>query len=208
MQKATPLILVLTLAATAAFLSLREKKPAPEKTPAAPPAAAAVAEVSKPAEIPAKGEPVKTEKTDAVVAKVTPKPWPQASSDIAPDPGATFGTLDNGFRYIIYPNSEPPKRVSLRLHIASGSLMEAEDQRGLAHFLEHMVFNGTKPYSAADLIPRMQRLGIAFGAHANAYTSFDETVYMLDLPDLSEDTLKLAFTVMRDFGDGALLTTV
>lgn len=203
MQKATPLILVLTLAATAAFLSLREKKPAPVKTPTA----AAVAEAPKPAEIPAKGEPVKTEKTDAVVAKVTPKPWPQASSDIAPDPGATFGTLDNGFRYIIYPNSEPPKRVSLRLHIASGSLMEAEDQRGIAHFLEHMVFNGTKHYSAADLIPRMQRLGIAFGAHANAYTSFDETVYMLDLPDLSEDTLKLAFTVMRDFGDGALLST-
>jgi zinc protease len=109
-------------------------------------------------------------------------------------------------RYIIVPNSEPPGRVSLRLHIAAGSLMEAEDQRGLAHFLEHMVFNGTKNYSAADLIPRMQRLGIAFGAHANAYTSFDETVYMLDLPDLTDDTLDLAFTVMRDFGDGALLS--
>ncbi|NJM36828.1 MAG: insulinase family protein [Akkermansiaceae bacterium] len=109
-------------------------------------------------------------------------------------------------RYIIYPNTEPPKRVSLRLHIASGSLMENDNQRGLAHFLEHMVFNGSKNYTAADLIPKMQRLGIAFGAHANAYTSFDETVYMLDLPDLSADTMNLGFTVMRDFGDGALLT--
>jgi zinc protease len=201
MQKATPLILVLVLAVTATFLSLRSKdSPAPPATPAAAPAA----EAPKP-EIPAAGEPVPTEKTDTAVAKVTPRPWPQAASDIAPDAGATFGALENGLRYIVYPNSEPPKRVSLRLHIASGSLMEADDQRGLAHFLEHMVFNGTKHHSAADLIPRMQRLGIAFGAHANAYTSFDETVYMLDLPDLSEETLKLAFTVMRDFGDGALL---
>ncbi len=83
--------------------------------------------------------------------------------------------------------------------------MEAEDQRGLAHFLEHMVFNGTKHYTALELVPRMQRLGIGFGAHVNAYTSFDETVYMLDLPDLSPDTMGLGFTVMRDFGDGALL---
>ena len=109
-------------------------------------------------------------------------------------------------RYIIYPNSEPPKRVSLRLHIASGSLMEADDQQGIAHFLEHMVFNGSKDFTSQELVPKMQRLGIAFGAHVNAYTSFDETVYMLDLPDLSADTVKLAFTVMRDFGDGALLT--
>src|SRR5690606_29839690 len=116
-----------------------------------------------------------------------------------------FGTLPNGFRYIIYPNSEPPKRVSFRLHVAAGSLMERDDQQGLAHFLEHMVFNGSKHYTAAELIPRMQRLGIAFGAHANAYTSFDETVYMLDLPDLSDETLDLGFTVMRDFGDGAKL---
>lgn len=198
MQKATPLILVLFLAATATFLSLRPKDP--HSSGLAP-----VAETPKTPEIPAPGEPVATAKTDTAIVKITPRPWPQAASDIAPDAGATFGTLDNGLRYIIYPNSEPPKRVSLRLHIAAGSLMEADDQRGLAHFLEHMVFNGTKNYSAADLIPRMQRLGIAFGAHANAYTSFDETVYMLDLPDLSEDTLKLAFTVMRDFGDGALL---
>jgi len=128
-------------------------------------------------------------------------------SDLKADPKAIFGSLDNGFDYIIYPNAEPPGRFSVRLHIAAGSLMEGDDQRGLAHFLEHMVFNGSRNFTSAELVPKMQRLGIAFGAHANAYTSFDETVYMLDLPNLEEDTLDLTFTVMRDFADGALLKT-
>ena len=140
-----------------------------------------------------------------ISAAVEAKPWPHELSDIPADPAIRFGELSNGFRYLILPNAEPPDRVSLRLHIAAGSLMEDQDQQGLAHFLEHMVFNGTKNFTPAELVPRMQRLGIAFGAHANAYTSFDETVYMLDLPDLSDPTLDLGFTVMRDFGDGALL---
>lgn len=131
-------------------------------------------------------------------------PWPP-TSDIPADSKAVYGQLPNGLKYVIYPNGEPPQRVSLRLHIAAGSLMEADNQRGLAHFLEHMVFNGTKHFTPDELIPRMQRLGISFGAHANAYTSFDETVYMLDLPNLQPDTMDLGFTVMRDFGDGALL---
>ena len=126
-------------------------------------------------------------------------------SDLKADPKAVFGSLDNGMNYIIYPNAEPPGRFSTRLHIAAGSLMEADDQRGLAHFLEHMVFNGSRNFTAAELIPKMQRLGIAFGAHANAYTSFDETVYMLDLPNMEKETVDLTFTVMRDFADGALL---
>ena len=199
MQKATPLVLVLFLVATATFLSLRPKKQILTDPPAV---VQTVPEREIPAPLPA-AAPV----AEPVPVKVTPLPWPQTVSDITPDKGTTFGTLDNGFRYIIYPNSEPPKRVSLRLHIASGSLMEKDDQQGLSHFLEHMVFNGSKNYSAQELIPKMQRLGISFGAHANAYTSFDETVYMLDLPDLSDETTKLGFTVMRDFGDGALLTS-
>jgi len=132
--------------------------------------------------------------------------WAQDASDIKPDASVTYGTLPNGMRYLLMPNKQPPGRVSMRLHIAAGSLMEREDQRGVAHFLEHMVFNGSKNFpDASQLIPKMQRLGIAFGAHANAYTSFDETVYMLDLPNNEADTLKLGFTVMRDFGDGAFL---
>lgn len=133
--------------------------------------------------------------------------WPAEKSDIPADPAAVFGTMDNGMRYMILPNSEPPQRLSMRLHIAAGSLMEKEDQQGLAHFLEHMVFNGTKNYENANqLIRDMQSRGIAFGAHVNAYTSFNETVYMLDLPDLKPDTMDLTFNIMRDFGDGALLS--
>ncbi len=195
MRKASslsPLLLVLTLAATALILSLcRENPPAP------------AAGVNTPAAATNRESP--TVKTDAGAPRAEPLPWPHESSDIPPDPATVFGSLPNGMRYIIHPNSEPPGKVSLRLRIAAGSLMEAEDQRGIAHFLEHMLFNGTKNFTAAEIVPRMQRLGIAFGAHANAYTSFDETVYMLDLPDMSEDTLALAFTVMRDFCDGALL---
>ena len=202
MQKATPLILVLVLALTAGLLSLRSKNdPVPGKLPvmtAAVQTKAPDVEKSTPA-------PAAIAKTETPVAKGTPRPWPQASSDIAPDAGATFGTLENGMRYIIYPNSEPPKRVSLRLHVATGSLMEADDQQGLSHFLEHMVFNGTKNFKADELVPIMQRMQIAFGADVNAHTSFDETVYMLDIPDLADDAIKLGFTVMRDYADGALL---
>jgi zinc protease len=138
---------------------------------------------------------------------VTPAVWPSVKSDIPADPKAVFGTMENGMRYMILPNTEPPQRLSMRLHIAAGSLMEKDDQQGVAHFLEHMVFNGTKNYENANqLIREMQSRGIAFGAHVNAYTSFDETVYMLDIPDLKNDTLDLTFSIMRDFGDGALLS--
>lgn len=132
--------------------------------------------------------------------------WAHDTSDIKPDAKVTYGQLPNGMRYILMPNQQPPGRVSMRLHIAAGSLMERDDQRGIAHFLEHMVFNGSKNFpDASKLVPMMQRLGISFGAHANAYTSFDETVYMFDLPNNEADTLKLGFDVMRDFGDGAFL---
>ena len=199
MQKATPLLLVLFLALTAMILSIRSHRPPLTGLPSVAQASSTVAATDA-------GKSDSTVPQESTPAKATPQPWPQASSDIAPDKNATFGTLANGFRYIVYPNAEPPKRVSLRLHIASGSLMEADDQRGLAHFLEHMVFNGSKNFTSEELVPKMQRLGIGFGAHLNAYTSFDETVYMLDLPDLSADTVNLGFSVMRDFGDGALLT--
>jgi zinc protease len=198
MQKTTPLLLALALAVMAMILSLHSKHPAP--APAPPPTTSAQAALP-----PAPEAPPAAAKTEAAVPKVEPRPWPQAVSDIPADRGATYGQLGNGLRYIIYPNSEPPKRVSLRLHVAAGSLMETDAQRGVAHFLEHMMFNGSKNYAASELIPRMQHLGIGFGADVNAGTSFDETVYMLDLPDLAEETLKLGFTVMRDFGDGAML---
>ena len=193
MRNASPLLLSLILAATALFLALRDNKPDAKlaATPAENKAAPA------PPSIP------KSLSTTPVAARE----WSHEKSDIMPDPTAVFGKLENGMRYMILPNSEPPNRLSLRLHIAAGSLMEEEDQRGVAHFLEHMVFNGTKRHKDANtLIREMQTRGIAFGAHVNAYTSFDETVYMLDLPDLKPDTMKLTFGVFRDFADGALLS--
>lgn len=144
------------------------------------------------------------DKTPANQAPATD--WAHNASDIKPDASVRYGTLPNGMKYILKQNQQPPGMVSMRLHIAAGSLMEREDQRGVAHFLEHMVFNGSKNFpDSSQLVPKMQRLGIAFGAHANAYTSFDETVYMLNLPNNEADTLKLGFDVMRDFGDGAFL---
>jgi len=198
MRNPAPLVLSLGLGLVALILILRQPaaEPASAETPAEP-----AAEKTPPA--PPEATPDET--ATAASPTVEPHPWPHEKSDIPADEKLTFGHLDNGMRYLIRPNAEPPGRVSLRLHIAAGSLMEDEDQQGLAHFLEHMVFNGTKNFTPAELVPRMQRLGIAFGAHANAYTSFDETVYMLDLPDLEEETLDLCFTVMRDFCDGALL---
>jgi len=130
--------------------------------------------------------------------------WTHESSDIPADSQAVFGKLANGMKYIIRPNAEPPGRMSIRLRVAAGSLDESEEQRGLAHFLEHMVFNGSTNFKPGEMIPTMQRLGLGFGGDANAFTSFDQTVYMLDLPNLQPETLKSGFLIMRDFADGAL----
>lgn len=131
--------------------------------------------------------------------------WPHETSDLTVDDTVLFGKLDNGFRYAIKKNSEPPSIVSVRLRINAGSLMEDEDQRGLAHFLEHMAFNGTKHYSSGEMIEYFQRLGMAFGADTNAHTSFDETVYILELPKSDPKMLEDGFLVMRDYADGVLL---
>ena len=168
-------------------------------------AVAGTAAVTAGQAVAAPGAPAAPGGVEAAAAVAAPRGWPHADSDIPADPALRFGALANGLRFVIRPNPEPPGRVSVRLHIHAGSLMEADDQQGLAHFLEHMVFNGTRHFTPEELVPRMQRLGIGFGAHVNAYTSFDETVYMLDLPNLEPGTLDLAFTVMRDFADGALL---
>ena len=142
---------------------------------------------------------------DQKVANIT-VPWPHEKSDIEPDPRVSYGSLENGLRYVVMQNAEPPNQLALRMHINVGSYHEEEDQLGLAHFLEHMAFNGLRNFDADELIPVMQRLGIAFGAHANAATSFDETFYEYDLPNSTDvEALNLVFTVMRDYADGMLL---
>ena len=124
--------------------------------------------------------------------------WTHSRSDVAPDPSVRFGILPNGMRYALMQNATPPGQASLRLRIDAGSLMEAEDQRGLAHFLEHMAFNGTTEVPEGDLLPILERLGLAFGPDTNAFTSFDQTVYQLDLPRTDDETVSTALMIMRD----------
>jgi len=88
------------------------------------------------------------------------------------------GTLPNGMRYYIQPNAKPEKKVELRLAVNAGSILENDDQQGMAHFIEHMNFNGTEHYPKNALVDYLQSIGVQFGADLNAYTSFDETVYI------------------------------
>ena len=131
--------------------------------------------------------------------------WPHEHSDLPVDPTLIFGTLDNGLRYILKKNSEPRNRVAMYLNIQAGSLQETEEQRGLAHFLEHMLFNGTTHYSPGTLVEYFQSIGMDFGADTNAHTSYDETVYKLILPAADEKTLGEGLLVLADFAQGALL---
>jgi len=98
------------------------------------------------------------------------------------DPRITTGILPNGLRYYIRANKAPQNRAELRLAVNAGSILEDADQRGLAHMVEHMAFNGTSHFPGNDIIAFMQAIGMRFGAHVNAHTGFDETVYQLQIP--------------------------
>jgi zinc protease len=141
-------------------------------------------------------------------ATATVTAWPHEKSDIAPDAKIIWGKLDNGFRYVIMPNQEPPGRLSLRLYVASGSLNETEAQRGIAHFLEHMAFNGSKRYPDGNaMLKNFQNLGLDFGTDVNAHTAFDETVYKLDLPKNTPEYIGEALSLFQDDANGLLLKT-
>jgi len=127
-----------------------------------------------------------------------PGQWAQALSDVAPDQAWRFGVLPNGMRYAIRKNATPPAQASLRLWFDAGSLMEADDQQGLAHFLEHMAFNGSKNVPEGEMVKILERHGLAFGADTNAQTSFDETTYQLDLPKTDDDTVDTSLMLLRE----------
>ncbi len=131
--------------------------------------------------------------------------WPQDQSDLRPDPALVFGRLANGLRYVLMANPEPKNRVALHLNVQSGSLHETEEQRGVAHFLEHMLFNGTTHYPPGTLVEYFQRIGMGFGGDTNAHTGFDETVYNLLLPSGEPKVLDEGFKVLADYARGALL---
>lgn len=131
--------------------------------------------------------------------------WPHENSDLAPDPAITFGRLKNGFRYVLMKNQRPENRVSVHLYIRAGSLNETEKQRGIAHFLEHMLFNGSTHFPPGELVRYFQSIGMQFGNDANAHTGFDETVYDIILPTGDAKNLEKGLLVMRDYAMGALL---
>ena len=126
-------------------------------------------------------------------------------SDLRPDPAARFGQLENGLRYVVLRNAEPKGRASLRLLIHAGSLHEEEDQRGVAHFLEHMAFNGSRNFAPGTLVEFFQRMGMSFGGDTNASTGFDRTLYLLELPETTEATLTEGLRVFSDYASGLLL---
>jgi zinc protease len=132
-------------------------------------------------------------------------PFAHEASDLTPDPTARFGTLPNGIRYVVRPNAEPKGRAALRFVVLAGSFMETDQQRGLAHFLEHMSFNGSAHYPPGTLVEFFQRLGMNFGGDTNAYTSFDRTVYKIDLPDTKPETIAEGLRVFSDYAGGLLL---
>jgi zinc protease len=139
--------------------------------------------------------------TAAVLAQNAAAPLPL-------DPAIRTGTLPNGLTFYVRRNVLPEKRVLLRLAVKAGSIDEADDQRGLAHMLEHMAFNGGAHFKPGELVRYMESTGTRFGAHVNAYTSFDETVYMLEVPTDREGVLTRAFEALSDFAGGISLDPV
>jgi zinc protease len=144
----------------------------------------------------------------AIFIGTIPNLFAQTGERIRPlpfDPVVKTGKLANGFTYYIRHNEEPKKKVVMYLVNKVGSVLEDEDQRGLAHFMEHMEFNGTKHFPHNELVNYLQKNGVRFGADINAYTSFDETVYQLPLPTDDPQVLSHGIEIMRDWAQGALL---
>jgi zinc protease len=121
------------------------------------------------------------------------------------DPAVKTGTLANGLQFMIRRNDQPARRVALRLAVKAGSLDEADDQQGLAHFLEHMAFNGSAHFKPGELVSYFEASGARLGPHVNAYTSFEETVYMLELPTDSKELVEKGLVALADFAGGMSL---
>ncbi len=132
-------------------------------------------------------------------AKVNePVYFPHQASDLTPEALVQYGRLENGLRFAVMHNATPSNTASLLMRIDTGSLNETEETRGLAHFLEHMAFNGSENIPEGEMIKRLEKYGLAFGADTNASTSFDETIYQLELPEANEDILNEGLFIMRE----------
>ncbi len=126
-------------------------------------------------------------------------------SDLPVDPAITYGELPNGLRYAVRQNDTPTQTASLLMRIDTGSINETDETRGLAHFLEHMAFNGSENIPEGEMTKRLERFGLAFGADTNASTGFNETTYQLELPEVSEEMLNETLGIMRETAERLLL---
>ena len=131
--------------------------------------------------------------------------WAHDASDLAPDPSVIYGRLDNGMGYVLMENDTPTGTAAIRMHIDAGSTAEADDQSGLSHFLEHMAFNGSTNVPEGEMIKILERYGLAFGPDTNAFTSFDQVQYMLDLPSVEEEVIDTGIFIMRETAGNLLL---
>jgi zinc protease len=128
-----------------------------------------------------------------------------SSPPLTLDPAIRHGRLDNGLTFYIRQNRKPENRAALRLAVNAGSVLEQDDQRGLAHFLEHMAFNGTRSFEKQELVDFLEGIGMRFGPDLNAYTSFDETVYMLEVPLDDPAVFEKAFLVLQEWASALTL---
>ncbi|MBI1237300.1 MAG: insulinase family protein [Alphaproteobacteria bacterium] len=122
----------------------------------------------------------------------------QDRSDIPADPGVRYGQLENGLRYAIMVNDTPPDTASIRLAFNAGSMVEEDDQRGLAHFIEHMAFNGTLNVPEGEMVALLERYGLQFGPDTNAGTNREYVVYQLDMPEVDDETVDTGLFIMRE----------
>ncbi|HEY4132678.1 MAG TPA: pitrilysin family protein, partial [Gemmatimonadaceae bacterium] len=127
---------------------------------------------------------------------------PSLSAPLPIDSKIRIGTLPNGLHYYIEQNKKPEKRAELRLVVNAGSILETDNQLGLAHFVEHTAFNGTTHFAKNDLVKYLQSIGVRFGADLNASTDFDETVYILPIPTDTARIVDQAFTILEDWAHG------
>jgi len=124
--------------------------------------------------------------------------FPHDTSNLVPEERVEYGRLPNGLRYAVMANETPSNTASLLMRFDTGSINEADGEQGLAHFLEHMAFNGSKNIPEGEMIKRLEKFGLAFGADTNASTSFDETIYQLELPEVNDDIIDETLMIMRE----------
>ena len=146
----------------------------------------------------AQSEVAAQEAGDAVDTKEVEHPWGIENIDLPADDAIRYGILPNGMRYALRKNETPEKAASIRMLVHVGSMAEAENERGFAHFVEHMAFNGSTNIPEGEMVALLEKQGLSFGLNTNATTSFTETIYKLDVPDANEEAMDLALMVMRE----------